>query len=301
MGMEEMKILNENNSDENENKKKDKKFMMLGFTIFLIIMIIMGGIFKYFSSKSTQTVEAADVEDVEKYKKVKDVYSDMGIDYTEEDYKKDEKMKANPEASNEQSSASQKIEKKNNEALNSVNKISKMDIDSDKLKQSIIDQLNKIQTFIKDHGGYPDDKYDDKRYRTVKSYNDKLIAALSGGEAPKNAYNETKYPMEQQKNKMRYAIDNLEPYSLLRLKTEYHDILKNYFLLGHPNIDKIDAISIETHSSNKEFKERTFDDSLCDVIATIVVDKEIYKVYLCTSKIDGGESMYKILDIEKQD
>lgn len=293
--------------DDKEKQKKSNRNFAVGGSIFafvavIVMIILISKLYKDFKEKREPKEELnTNFTGTQDFENMKNMYSEMGIEYTEKDYEQDLEAEEN---GGEKSEATKQVEEKNVGVLDQVKKYNGISMNLNDLKESIIQQTKDMNTFINNHAGFPDPEYNTIEYSYVRSYNDSLIASMADpSKTPENVY-EGLYTMEQQKAKMRFSVSKQYQYSVLSVRGEYYEIIANYMAMGHPQFETISSIWVSSpllEVENGKSETITFDDSSCDLIANIVVDGVYYKVYMCSYRDDQGTQMYRILDIVKKE
>lgn len=293
MGNKGFQIVGENGNP----KKSNKKWIIIGCSVMAVVALcIIGGV-----SLMNRTPD-----DYKNYEEKAKIYDDQGIEYTYDDYKQDEKAiakakdnqktdKKDEEISilpqDDISEASKKLLGKNDQILQDMKEETMVDTTVNDVSASIINQVKTMNNFISTHCGYPDDQYGEE-YEVVKWYIDDVVNSMAGKAEFEPLYGAS---VEQVQAEMRYSILENIVYNSGNEYTQYYDCLANWMSIGHPNITNIDTISLI-----KIDEPKMYDDAyLQNLDAIIFSNGDKYKVHLASQVIDGGESIYKVLDIEK--
>lgn len=293
MGNKGFQIVGENGNP----KKSNKKWIIIGCSAMAVVALcIIGGV-----SLMNRTPD-----DYKNYEEKAKIYDDQGIEYTYDDYKQDEKAiakakdnqktdKKDEEISilpqDDISEASKKLLGKNDQILQDMKEETMVDTTVNDVSASIINQVKTMNNFISTHCGYPDDQYGEE-YEVVKWYIDDVVNSMAGKAEFEPLYGAS---VEQVQAEVRYSILENIVYNSGNEYTQYYDCLANWMSIGHPNITNIDTISLI-----KIDEPKMYDDAyLQNLDAIIFSNGDKYKVHLASQVIDGGESIYKVLDIEK--
>lgn len=293
MGNKGFQIVGENGTP----KKSNKKWIAIGCSAMAVISLcIIGGV-----SLMNRTPD-----DYKDYEEKAKIYDDQGIEYTYDDYKQDEKAIAeakddkevdengkeiNTLPQNGMSEASQKLLGKNDQILQDMKEETMVDTTVNDVTASIIDQVKTMNNFISTHCGYPDDQYGEE-YEVVKWYIDDVVNSMAGKAQFEPLYGAS---VEQVQAEMRYSILENVVYNSGNDYTQYYDCLANWMSIGHPNITSINTISLIKIDEPKMY-DNTY---LQNLDAIIFSNGAKYKVHLASQVIDGGGSIYKVLDIEQ--
>lgn len=287
----------------NASYEKKKKLAIFGGVAITIAAVVGISIvcFNFLGNKTP--------DDYEQYEKIAKIYEEKDIEYSYEDWKTDQKAANeskdkdseskenesnspklnNIATSSNTSNATQQLISGNDKVLQDAEENSMIKIDTAGLIQSIYDQTVSINNFIDNHCGYGEGEYADSIYDGVREYVDQLAASLSGRSAPENIYD---YSIEQQQAEMRYCIFERVTFVGGNNYPQYNDIYSNYLAIGHPIISNISTISVE------ELEGEWFDDVyLANLKATVSANGGVYEIYMASQIIDGGESLYQILDV----
>lgn len=301
MNKNKINIVKEKESNSFFNKLfKNKKITILIIVVFVILIgsIVTLCIINPFNNKNS--------EDYKSYEQLQKIYESQDIDYSYDDYKIDtetsnkdkdsdkssEEGKDNSKNEVHKSTPAKTLEEKNDSLLKSISEDTLIDTTSQEVENSIIDQTKKYNDFINSHLGYPEDEYDED-YDGVRNYIDSLIKSLdsSNTEEIYNFYDDD-VSLENQQAGIRASIFENYQYDTGDQGTQYNDILYNYMLIGHPQINNIQGLSIEKY-------DKTFDNAYqANLKATFVSNGITYEAYL-SSVVSDSESLYKVLDINK--
>ena len=300
MSKNKINIVKEKESNSFFNKLfKNKKITILIIVVFVILIgsIVTLCIINTFNNKNS--------EDYKSYEQLQKIYESQDIDYSYDDYKIDtetsnkdkdsdkssEEDKENSKNEVRKSTPAKTLEEKNDSLLKSISEDTLIDTTSQEVENSIIDQTKKYNDFINSHLGYPEDEYDED-YDGVRNYIDSLIKSLdsSNTEEIYNFYDDVS--LENQQAGIRASIFENYQYDTGDQGIQYNDILYNYMLIGHPQINNIQGLSIEKY-------DKTFDNAYqSNLKATFVSNGITYEAYL-SSVVSDSESLYKVLDINK--
>lgn len=302
MSKNKINIVKEKESNSFFNKLfKNKKITILIIVVFVILIgsIVTLCIINPFNNKNS--------EDYKSYEQLQKIYESQDIDYSYDDYKIDtetsnkdkdsdkssEEDKDNSKNEVRKSTPAKTLEEKNDSLLKSISEDTLIDTTSQEVENSIIAQTKKYNYFINSHLGYPEDEYDED-YDNVRAYNDEVVKSMTGEIEIEPIFDDV--TSDDLRNGARYSIFENQQFSNdLSSYPNYEHILYNYMAMGHPLINNITAISLE-----KPSEEIVYDDIYTlDLCATIFSNNFTYKVYLTTNNSDS-ESLYKVLDIEKQ-
>ena len=251
--------------------------------------------------------------DYSDYKVKEKIYTTKNIDYSYSDYKQDEKVAKqnvttasaastvdkdnnyvikNTALNNKKLSVpTQKLIVQDNKIISDLKNDSMVDTNVDEIKISIINQSKNMNEFIINHCGYPDSKFGDD-YNASKEYIDSLVSSMvPNSNQPEIQYGQS---IEDAQAEIRYCISENLQYHMSSNFTKYKDCLNNWMKTKHLSIVNIDTISFEKPNAGKMF------DSLYsnNLNATIISNKQKYKIYLSSQIVDGKAPIYKILDIQ---
>lgn len=337
-----MKIIGENGAVSYDNKSKI--FIILGFVVIIIALIVFAAFL--FINKEPG--------DYDKYQEKKKIYDEVGIKYSYEDYKKDEKAiekdkensknndefngsnnndnennnedvnaddKIEEESSSENSSddndsdfsfdsdndyivsddadvsdATKEITDKNQEILDDKKETTFIKTNTNEIASSIISQTKKMNKFIDDHLGYPDNSKEfDSEYDGVRIYNDNMVKTFTKNiDGFEPAFGQS---LSEAQAEIRYSIcENVRYVNASGFK-QYNKCLKNYMKLGHPIINSIDFISL-SEISDEDSNELWDSIYFCNLKANIISNGQKYTVYLSSQVEDNGDEYYKIIDVK---
>lgn len=147
-----------------------------------------------------------------------------------------------------------------------------------------------MNEFINNHCGYSDDEWGEE-YDGAKTFIDSVVKSMYGEATFEPLYGMS---VEQTQAEVRYSILENQQYNVGNGYTQYSKSLSKWMAMGHPYIKSIETISL-SKTDNEVFDEIYTN----NLNATIVSEGVKYKVYLSSQIIDGGNSFYKILDIER--
>ncbi len=337
-----MKIIGENGVVSNDNKSK--VFIILGFVIIIIALIVFAA-FLFINKEPS---------DYNKYQEKKKIYDEVGIKYSYEDYKKDEKAiekdkensKKNDKSNNNNdennsrdskdanidnsgksesstknsndnsnsdfsfdldndyivsddadvSDATKEIKDKNQEILDNKKETTFIKTNTNEIASSIISQTKKMNKFIDDHLGYPDNSKEfDSEYDGVRIYNDNMVKTFTKNiDGFEPAFGQS---LSESQAEIRYSIcENVRYVNASGFK-QYNKCLKNYMKLGHPIINSIDFISL-SEISDEDSNELWDSVYFCNLKANIISNGQKYTVYLSSQVKDNGDEYYKIIDVK---
>lgn len=267
-------------------------------TIYIIAAVIsalvlgLGTIFYFSNSKP---------KDYDQYLEKKLLYDDKNINYTYDDFKKDkeveEKLKDkqdenvnSKENSAGLSNATKQLLDTNSQLLKDMKEETMIDADVYQVQTDIIEQTKKFKEHLDSNLGWPDSKYNDKQYGVAKQYIKAVVASIQG----KTQLKRTMYKnsVEEELAIARYSVSELVQFNTGNSYTAYYSILKNYLLLGAPQITYINGINLS--KSDKEFDQGL----KSNIQADITTDAGNFRVYLVSNVQDDGLQTFKILDME---
>lgn len=291
-------------------EKRKKKIITVACSLAgaAIAVLVCFGVYNLVSNRTP--------DDYGDYEKIAEIYKEKDIDYSYDDWKKDQEatkqedeaeevkeedaetddVNENPPAlsnvaSNDNvSDATKQLLSSNDQVLADAEEDSMISIDTAGLIQSLYDQTVDLNNFIDNHCGYGEEEYADSIFDGVRSYVDQLVASLSGGEAPENIYD---YSIGQQQAEMRYCLFERVTFVGGNNYPQYNDIYSNYMAMGHPVLNSIDTISLEYLDEGEWFD----DVYLANLKATVTQNGNVYTIYMASQIVDGGDSLYQILDV----
>ena len=290
-------------------KDNSKIIISIGAILITALVIVAACLFMKFSNKP-KVATNTDASN-EEYDKAKEMYATYNIDYSYEDYLKDkaarEKKKQEKDdkkskkedqgaqiINDDMSDASRQFVESNDDILDEAAEDTGVEIDSQQLAQSIIDQTHEMNEFIDGHLGWNGNEYSDSQYDYGKKLIDNIVKSCQTGENP-DPDGSYSIGADELRGVARYCIYNKFQY--LEDYDEYYDTLKQWLAMGHPNINNIYNITVTSmmEDDSDSFK---FDDNIASISVDIITDNGSYHIYLVSYSEDNGISTYKILDIQ---